>query len=101
MFQRVFQLLLLVLSTIVGGIPIDNFFPFNGENVCLMDAITGLVYTNNTLVDGLGVPITDLSSSDCREFRLTPNDDATFQNINTSSLFVFFNKRFRNVFVSS
>ena len=90
----------ILLSTVVDGIPIDDFFPFNGQKVCLMDATTGLVYTNN-MIDDFGVPITDLNPSDCHEFRLTPNDDASSQNISISSRFAFFNKHFENLFVSN
>ena len=92
-------LLLVLFSTMVNGIPIEEFFPFNGEKVCLMDASVGLVYTNNT-IDEFGVPITDLNPLDCNEFRLTPNDDASSQNISISFSFAFFNKRFKTLFVS-
>ena len=80
-----YQLLAAVLLvTVANGIPIEDFFPFNGENVCLIDATTGLVHTSNV----------------CAEYRLSPNDDASSQSISISVTFPFFAKRFMNVFVS-
>ena len=93
-------LAVILLVTLVSGVPIEDFFPFNGTKVCLIDATTGLIHVSNTLDDS-GVLITDVNPSDCPEFRLSPNDDASSQNINLSIPFPFFNKRFRNVFVSA
>ena len=90
---------LLVLLTSVNGIPIEDFFPFNGDKVCLIDATTGLVHTTNTL-DGSGRPVNELNSGDCDEYRLSPNDDASSHNISITVTFPFFAKRFMNVFVS-
>ena len=93
-------LLVLLLVTLASSIPIQDFFPFNGEKVCMIDSTTGLVHTSN-MIDGFGVSITNLNPSECFEFRLSPNDDASSQNIGISTSFTFFNKRFRNVFVST
>ena len=95
-----YQLLAILLVATVNAIPIEDFFPFNGDKVCLIDATTGLIHTSNTL-DGSGIPSSDLNPSDCDEFRLSPNDDASSQNIDISISFPFFNKRFRNIFVSN
>jgi len=94
-----YQLLVIVLVTSVNGIPLDKFFPFNQTNVCLIDATTGLVHTSNTL-DNFGKLITDINSSECEEYRLSPNDDASSHNISISVTFPFFAKRFMNVYVS-
>ena len=94
-----YQLLAILLVTVAKGIPIEDFFPFNGEKVCLIDATTGLIHTSNTLGDA-GRLIADLDPNDCFEYRLSPNDDASSQNINISVTFPFFAKRFMNVFVS-
>ena len=95
-----YQLLAAVLLvTVANGIPIEDFFPFDGENVCLIDATTGLVHTSNTLDDS-GRQITELYPTDCDEYRLSPNDDASSHNISISVTFPFFVRRFRNVFVS-
>ena len=92
-----FVILLLVVS--VNSLPLEKFFPFNRDRVCLIDAITGLVHTSNK-IDSSGKPISEISMSTCQEFRLSPNDDASSQNINISYTFPFFAKRFKNVFVS-
>ena len=65
----------------------------------MIDATSGLVHTSNTLDDS-GRLITELYPDDCYEYRLSPNDDASSQNINISVTFPFFAKRFMNVFVS-
>ena len=93
----ILQLLAVLLVTVVNGIPIEDFFPFNGEKVCLIDATTGLIHTSNTL-DDAGISIAN--PSNCFEYRLSPNDDASSQNIDISDTFPFFAKRFMNVFVS-
>ena len=95
----IYQLLVMLLLATVNGIPIDKFFPFNGDKVCLIDATTGLVYTSNSL-DGTGRPINELYPDDCNEYRLSPNDDASSHNLNITVTFPFFAKRFMNVFVS-
>ena len=92
-------LAVILLVTLVSGVPIEDFFPFNGTKVCLIDATTGLIHVSNT--DDSGVPITNVSPSDCPEFRLSPNDDASSPIISLSIPFPFFNKRFRNVLVSA
>ena len=95
-----YQLLAAVLLvTAVNGIPIEDFFPFNGDRVCLIDATTGLVHTTNTLNDP-GKQITALYPTECDEYRLSRNDDASSYNISISDTFPFFVRRFRNVFVS-
>ena len=95
-----YQLLTAVLLvTAVNGIPIEDFFPFNECNVCLIDATTGLVHTSNTL-DSSGRSVNEIDPDDCDEYRLSPNDDASSQNIDISFTFPFFAKRFMNVFVS-
>ena len=97
--NMIYQLLVLVLVTSVNGIPIEDFFPFNGTKVCLIDTATGLVHTSNTL-GGSGRPITDLNNGECDEYRLSPNNDASSHNISIDFTFPFFTKRFTNVFVS-
>ena len=94
-----YQLLAVLLVTVVNGIPIDDFFPFNGDKVCLIDVTTGLVHTSNMLDDS-GRSITEIDQADCNEYRLSPNDDAGSHSINISVTFPFFAKRFMNVFVS-
>ena len=94
-----YQLLAVLLVTVVNGIPMDDFFPFNGDKVCLIDATSGLIHTSNTLDDS-GRLITEIGPDDCNEYRLSPNDDASSQNIGISFTFPFFAKRFMNVFVS-
>ena len=93
------KLVILILIASVNSLPLEEFFPFNGDRVCLIDAITGLVHTSNE-IDSHGKPISEISNSQCYEFRLSRNDDASSQNINISYTFPFFAKRFRNVFVS-
>lgn len=93
------KLVILLLVTSVNSLPLEEFFPFNRGSVCLIDAITGLVHTSNE-IDSNGKPISEISDSQCHEYRLSPNDDASSQNINISYTFPFFAKRFRNVFVS-
>ena len=94
-----YQLVLLLLVDSVIGIPLQDFFPFNGPAVCLCDTSTGLVHTSNML-DINGVSVDDVNRKDCEEFRLTPNDDGSSYNINIKLGFPFFTKRFKNVFVS-
>ena len=94
------QVVILLLVTSVNSVPIVDFFPYNGEKVCLIDAVTGLVHTSNELEDSNGKPTSEISDSECHEFRLSPNDDSSSQNISISYTFPFFAKRFRNVFVS-
>ena len=92
-----YQLLAAVLLvTVVNGIPIEDFFPFNGDEVCLIDATTRL----DSSLDGSGRHITELYPTDCNEYKFSPNDDASSQNINISVTFPFFKKRFKNIFVS-
>lgn len=95
----IYQLLVILLVTSVNGIPIGDFFPFDGNKVCLIDTTSGLIHTSNTL-DGSGRPINELSPNDCYEYRLSPNDDASSQNIGITVTFPFFAKRFMNVYVS-
>ena len=95
----IYQLLVILLVTSVNTIPIEDFFPFDGDNVCMIDATTGLVHTSNSL-DGPGRPITEINEGECDEYRLSPNDDASSYNINIDFTFPFFAKRFMNVFVS-
>ena len=95
----VYLLLVILLVTSVNGIPIKQFFPFDKDNVCLIDATTGLVHTSNTL-DGSGRSINELDPDDCFEYRLSPNDDASSHNISITVTFPFFAKRFMNVYVS-
>ena len=95
-----YQLLAAVLLvTVVNGIPIEDFFPFNEGKICLIDATTGLVHTSNTL-DHSGREITELNPTECDEYRLSPNDDASSHNISISVTFPFFARRFMNIFVS-
>jgi len=94
-----YQLVLLLLVHSVIGIPLQDFFPLNGSNVCLYDTSTGLVHTSN-VVDSNGVSIDKLNRLKCDEFRLSPNDDRSSYNISIEFVFPFFNKRFRNIFVS-
>lgn len=93
------QVVILLLVTSVNSVPLADFFPYNGEKVCLIDAVTGLVHTSNA-IDSNGKPTSGISDSECHEFRLSPNDDSSSQNISISYTFPFFAKRFRNVFVS-
>ena len=95
----IYQLLVILLVTSVNGIPIEDFFSFGDTKVCLIDATTGLVHTNNSL-DSPGKLITDVGQTKCDEYRLSPNDDASSHNISISVTFPFFAKRFMNVFVS-
>ena len=95
----IYQLLIILLITSVNGIPIGDFVPFTTGKICLIDATTGLVHTNNTL-DKFGKSTTDLNSGECDTFRLSPNDDASSNNIRITVTFPFFGRRFRNVFVS-
>lgn len=89
----------LLLVTVVNGIPIEDFFPFNGDKVCLIDATTGLVHTSNMLDDS-GRSVTEINPTYCNEYRLSPNDDASSQNIRISVTFPFFARRFMNIYVS-
>ena len=93
------KLLFLLLIASVSGIPLDQFFPFNGDRVCLIDAATGLVHTSNVL-DCNGKLFTEINSSECEEFRLSPNNDGSSHNISISVTFPFFSKRFQSVYVS-
>ena len=88
----------MLLITSINAIPIDKFFPFNGDKLCLIDATSGMVHTNNIL-DELGIPITEVNPEDCYEYRLSPNDDASSLEIDVT--FPFFDKTFLNAFVSS
>ena len=89
----------LLLIASVGSIPIEDFFPFNGERVCLIDTATGLVHTSNVL-DCNGRAFTDINPSECYEYRLNPNDDDSSYEINIDVMFPFFSKRFQSVYVS-
>ena len=93
------KLSLLLLLASVGAIPIDHFFPFNGEKVCLVDDVTGLIHTSNVL-DCYGRAFSDIDPSQCNEFRLNPNDDGSSHEMSLSVTFPFFGKRFQNVYVS-
>ena len=95
--NSVLVVLLLIHSAI--GIPIGGFFPFNGPKLCLFDTVTMLVHKNNVVGSG-GVPIKDVTSQDCEEFRLSPNDDGSSPNISIGFTFPFFARRFRNLYVS-
>jgi len=97
MVYQVVVLLLLIYS--VSGIPIEEFLPFNGSSVCLIDAVSGMIHTSNVM-DSKGVSVDKLDRSKCEEFRLSPNDDAGSYNISISVTFPFFTKKFKNVFVS-
>ena len=92
-------LILLLVSSVSNGIPIKDFFPFNGDRVCLIDTDTGLIHTSNVL-DCNGKAFTELYPSECDEFRLSPNDDGSSHNIKISVSFPFFSERFKNVYVS-
>ncbi|XP_065894428.1 protein mesh-like isoform X2 [Dysidea avara] len=95
-----YQLVLLLLVHSVIGIPLQDFFPFNGSAVCLYDTSTGLVHTSNVL-DVNGVSVDDVTGRDCEEFRLTPNDDGSSYSISIGFSFPFFTKKFRNVFINT
>ena len=97
MIDQVVVLLLLLHS--VSSIPIEEFLPFNGSNICLIDAVSGKIHTSNVM-DSNGVSIDELDRSKCDEFRLSPNDDAGSYNISISVTFPFFARKFKNVFVS-
>jgi len=90
----------LLLAHSVGGIPISDFFPFNGPKVCLYDTVTMLVHKDNRIGSG-GVLIEDITRQDCEEFRLSPNDDGSSPNILIGFTFPFFARRFRNLYVST
>ena len=94
-----YQLVVFLLAHSVCAIPLQDFFPFNGPNVCLYDTTTEMVHTSNVL-DSNGVSIEELDRSQCDEFRLSPNDDGSSPNISIGFTFPFFAKRFKNVFVS-
>ena len=81
------------------SVPMEEFFPYNGPKLCLIDAVTGMIHTSN-LLDSSGVSIDELDRSKCDEFRLSPNDDAGSYNISISVAFPFFTRHFKNVFVS-
>ena len=99
MAKMKYLLVILLLAHTVCAIPLQDFFPFNGSNVCLYDTVTALVHTSNA-VDSNGVSIHELNTSKCDEFRLTPNDDGSSPNISIGFTFPFFAKKFKNVFVS-
>ena len=92
-------LALLLIASVSYGIPIDDFFPFNGERVCLIDTDTGLVHTSNVL-DCSGKALSEVHPSECYEFRLSPNDDGSSHNFDISVAFPFFAKRFKSLYVS-
>ena len=94
----VIVVLLLVHS--VSSIPIGDFLPFNGPNVCLFDTVTMLVHKSNTIGSD-GLPIDEVNRRDCEEFRLSPNDDGSSPNISIGFTFPFFARRFRNLYVST
>ena len=95
--NSVLVVLLLIYSA--SGIPNTDFFPYNGPKLCLFDTVTMLVYKNN-VVGSDGVPIKDITTSDCEEFRLSPNDDGSSPNISIGFTFPFFARRFSNLYVS-
>ena len=96
--NSVLVVLLLIHSAI--GIPIGDFFPFNESKVCLFDTVTMLVHKNN-VIGSDGVPIKDITSQDCEEFRLSPNDDGSSPNISITFNFPFFARKFSNLYVST
>ena len=93
------KLSFLLLIAAVAAIPLEDFFPFNGEKVCLVDDVTGLIHTSNVL-DCNGKAFSDIDLSDCHEFRLNPNDDGSSHEMHLKVTFPFFGKRFQNVYVS-
>ena len=95
----IYQLVILLWVHSAYAIPLQEFFPFNGPNVCLFDTTTGLIHASNAL-DSSGVSINEFDRSKCDEFRLSPNDDGSSPNISIGFSFPFFAKRFKNVFVS-
>ena len=92
-------LALLLIASVSNGIPINDFFPFDGERVCLIDTDTGLVHTSNVL-DCSGKALAEVDPSECDEFRLSPNDDGSSHNFSISVTFPSFSKRFRSLYVS-
>ena len=98
MIYQVVVLLLLLCS--INGVPIEEFLPFNGSKLCLIDAVSGMIHTSNVL-DSNRVTIDELDRSKCDEFRLSPNDDAGSYNISISVTFPFFARQFKNVYVST
>ena len=93
-------LVVLLLIHSACSIPITDFFPFNGPKLCLFDTVTMLVHKNN-VVGSDGVPIKDVTSQDCEEFRLSPNNDGSSPNINIKLNFPFFSRQFSNLYVST
>lgn len=89
---------MLLLIATVNGIPLDQFLPFNGSKLCLIDAITGLIHIESKHTPGL--PGDRINSTFCLEFSICPNDDASSHDIDLSFTFPFFAKHFTNVFVS-
>ena len=96
-YQVVFVSLLLLWPAC--SVPMEEFLPYNGPKLCLIDAVTGMIHTSN-LLDSRGVSIDELDRSKCDEFRLSPNDDAGSYNISISVAFPFFTRHFKNAFVS-
>ena len=93
------NLLLILFLHSVNSIPLEDFFPFNGSKVCLIDTVTGLVHTSNVL-DCNGRIFAEINQTDCEEFRLTPNNDGSSHNISIAVSFPFFSRRFTSVYVS-
>ena len=98
-YNMISKLLFLLLIASVATIPIDDFFPFNGDKVCLVDDVTGMIHTSNVL-DCNGRAFSDINPSECHGFRLNPNDDGSSHEMHLSSTFPFFGKRFQSVYVS-
>ena len=94
----IYNLLTLLLVVTVNGIPLDQFLPFNGSKICVIDAVTGLIHIENKNTPGL--PSSRINSTSCLEYTLSPNDDASSHNISISFTFPFFAKQFTNVYVS-
>lgn len=98
----IYPLLILLLIALVKSIHIEDFLPFNGYNgdkVCLVDADTGLIHTNNRL-DEFGKHISELNPDDCDEYRFSSGDDFSSPIITIPVTFPFFGKSFTRVFVS-
>ena len=94
----IYNILLFLLVVTVNGIPLDQFFPFNGGKLCLIDAVTGLVHIESKNTPGL--PSSRFGGSSCSEFSICPNDDSGSHHVNLSFTFPFYAKCFTSVYVS-
>lgn len=92
------NVLLFLLVVTVNGIPLDQFFPFNGSKLCLIDAVTGLIHIESK--DTPGLPSSRFNGSSCSEFTICPNDDSGSHHVHLSFAFPFYGKHFRRVYVS-